>query len=143
VLLPPSTRSHFPPQAQLFNGDFSDFDPGWYAQVGSYLVLTFAIQTVSPLAIRLLKYYIINPLRSSLLSSCPDNSLPFLLEWLVNIQKFKTAPRINIRCNPTSTNWFVLPSPTPSPYAVLVRNMVAHSTQQSIMLNSLPCCSSR
>ena len=48
-------------EAQLFNGSFSDFDSSWYGQVGSYLVLTFAIQTVSPLSMKLFKYYVLSP----------------------------------------------------------------------------------
>mmetsp|Transcript_15197 Transcript_15197/g.22859 ORF Transcript_15197/g.22859 Transcript_15197/m.22859 type:complete len:1310 (+) Transcript_15197:270-4199(+) len=47
--------------AQLFDGDFADFSPRWYAVVGSYLTLTFILQIFGPLGLKLLKYYVLSP----------------------------------------------------------------------------------
>jgi hypothetical protein len=35
-VFPNNTDEINPPQAQLFNGDFSDFDSSWYAQVSPF-----------------------------------------------------------------------------------------------------------
>ena len=48
---------------QVFDGDYSDFTPQWYAVVGSYLVTTFILQIFGPLMMGLLKYYILFPCR--------------------------------------------------------------------------------
>jgi hypothetical protein len=86
------------PQAQLFNGDFSDFTAAWYAQVGSYLVLTFAIQTISPLSIRLMKYYILSPLRYQTVPPLDLSTHDPPLESHESIQKCPVVHLITIPC---------------------------------------------
>jgi hypothetical protein len=47
--------------AEIFDGDYQDFTPQWYAVVGSYLVTTFILQMFGPMAMGLFKYYILFP----------------------------------------------------------------------------------
>lgn len=45
----------------IFTGPYSDFDPDWYGNVGFYLMTTFIVSSYSPLAMALVKYYILYP----------------------------------------------------------------------------------
>mmetsp|Transcript_16932 Transcript_16932/g.25540 ORF Transcript_16932/g.25540 Transcript_16932/m.25540 type:complete len:1258 (+) Transcript_16932:167-3940(+) len=49
--------------ASILDSEYSDFDPEWYGNVGFYLIVTFIIQMISPLASVLFKYYIAKPCR--------------------------------------------------------------------------------
>lgn len=51
---------------QILQGDYPDFTVEWYPQVGTYMVLTFVFEIISPLLSVLAKYYIIYPLRRSM-----------------------------------------------------------------------------
>lgn len=46
----------------IFDGEYRDFNQGWYGNVGFYFVTTFILQSFAPLILGLLKYLIIYPL---------------------------------------------------------------------------------
>jgi len=46
----------------IFTGPYSDFSPDWYGNVGFYLMTTFIVSSYSPLALALLKYFVLYPL---------------------------------------------------------------------------------
>lgn len=45
----------------ILNGPYPDFNPEWYGNIGYYLLSTFILQSFGPLAMNLLKFYIIHP----------------------------------------------------------------------------------
>lgn len=51
---------------QILQGEYGDFSIAWYPQVGTYMVLTFIFEIISPLLSVLAKYYIIFPLRRAM-----------------------------------------------------------------------------
>ena len=50
-------------QTQVLEGEYSDFDAAWYAQVGSLLLLTFILQALGPLNFKFLKVHCYTPCR--------------------------------------------------------------------------------
>eukprot|EP01041_Mallomonas_annulata_P004298 gene4298-8544_t len=48
---------------QILNGDYNDFTSSWYGQVGTYLIVTFVLNSVASLIIVLPKYFIFQPWR--------------------------------------------------------------------------------
>ena len=45
----------------IFDGQYRDFDQGWYGNVGFYFLTTFILQSFAPLVLGLLKYLVIYP----------------------------------------------------------------------------------
>ncbi len=46
---------------QILQGSYTDFNSAWYGNVGSYLMLTFILQSISAPIYPLAQYYIIYP----------------------------------------------------------------------------------
>jgi hypothetical protein len=53
-------------QLEILQGDHPDFDVGWYPLVGSYMLLTFLFEIVTPIASVLFKAYVFYPFRRML-----------------------------------------------------------------------------
>lgn len=57
-----STLPSYLSSSQVLQGEYSDFNSKWYAQVGSFMIMTFVMESVSPLIGVLYNYFIAYPL---------------------------------------------------------------------------------
>lgn len=47
----------------ILNGNFIDFTPGWYGQVGTFLVINYIANTISPWLENLPKFFVLRPIQ--------------------------------------------------------------------------------
>jgi len=56
-------KTKYADEAHVMEGEYSDFDAGWYAQVGSLLLVTFILQALGPLNFKFFKVHVYTPCR--------------------------------------------------------------------------------